>query len=206
MADLGSIVLFATLAFCWPALEGVRRQRTLLAVPGLRAWVVIAGYGAGSLGLLLVGLVGGIALGLLPPPLIGYLGVFPLLRGLGRLSTVSFVARVPPSITPGERPAQTAIEIARACWADGADVLALIVPLFALATGPELAVFGALFVGQVIVAAGLAARGGPLPTRPSVDLGAVVRPWALLGSALVVMVRAGTLHWLLLALSPGRNA
>jgi cadmium resistance protein CadD (predicted permease) len=156
------------------------------------------GVGLGHLAIVVAAVVAAALLAPVPAGLVGYLGFYPLLRGLNRVSSMRF--RGPPweREEAPEASAGSWVIIARQVIAGGGDLLAVSIPLFASRTAGEVAV-----LAPAIVAAGLA---GSLAPGRSDRAGrawprlAGARPWLMVAVGAYVLVDGGAFNWLL----PGR--
>jgi hypothetical protein len=200
---IGALGLLAAL---WSAAEGGQRLDELLAssLEGRRRRLEI-GVVHGLVQLLSFGLalILAVALVTVPSGLIGSLGFFPLLRGLGALTSASFVAL---PLDPPRREGDGALrvgDIARWSLRGAVDRVALFLPVLALATGTELV---ALALGVVVLTSVGAVwatlrRGRDVEAdedrrdrRGWIDR---VRPWLQLTLGIAVVLVSGTFNWVL---------
>ena len=184
------------LALVWPAVHGLAQQRGLLAVAPQSRRIVAGGWAVTWIGLSLLTAAAASALTVVPAGLVGNLGFFPLLRGLGGLLAVSFVAPAP---APPRRQPDGSLslrEVARVSLRGGVDLVALLLPVLALLTSAEWLELGAGFALLVITVPLVAARG-PAPMESRRVSGARLRPWAQLGVGIGVLYLSGSFGWLL---------
>jgi cadmium resistance protein CadD (predicted permease) len=147
--------------------------------------------GAGAL------LVGGAAAAVLgarlPSGLLGFLGMIPVLRGLGRLTSVRF--REDETSSPA-----TGGELRGAVLARLADPAAAYLPLAGTRAAPELleasAVLAALAVVAAILVGRLAARPAAVTERVR-RAGRALSGWALVAVGAFLLVEGGAFAWLL---------
>jgi hypothetical protein len=189
-----SVLALGALAFVGPARDGWGKQRDLLGLaPGARHRVVLV-HGAVELSLFTAAVVVAAALVTVPSGLVGHLGFFPLLRGLGALTTARFV----PSPTDLPRPASDAAlsnrAIAQVAGQGALDRFALLLPVLALATGAEIVTLAAAFAAMNVVVALLAMRASAARERARDDR---VLPWLQVGLGVAVLLVSGVFNWLL---------
>jgi hypothetical protein len=146
-----AIAALGVLIGIWVVVDAHGRLRRLLAVTSRedrwgRGRVVLVHAGV-QLGLFVVSLGMALFLVTVPAGLIGVLGFFPLLRGLGGLTSARFV------VTPGEpvvseKDGSLSVRtIGLEARAGGIDRVALFAPVLALATGGELIAAGVVLLG-----------------------------------------------------------
>ena len=172
-------VLLVLVALGATSLEGIA---VLARSPAPRATLVLVGVA-----LALAGVAAAAAMAPLPSGMIGYAGLLPLLRGLGRLNSGG--------VRPQDDPASTAA-VQRASITSAAVAYLTIV---ATRAAPEVLVASALVVVVGILAA-LSTRW--LGARPATverlrRVGRVVGPWALILVGGLLLVEGGVFSWLL---------
>jgi hypothetical protein len=184
----------------WVAIDGRARLAGLLAVGAgdddrrARRKVVLVHAGV-ELALFVVAVGVAVFLVTVPAGVIGALGFFPLLRGLGGLTSAQFLVPRRDPVLPEADGSLSVRSIARASGVGGIDRLALFVPVLALATGGEMIVVGVGLWAILLVVSLRASR------RPSGGAGQQVhdrrRAWLQVLVGLVVLVASGMFNWLI---------
>jgi cadmium resistance protein CadD (predicted permease) len=179
------IAVLALLAVVWPAVDGLHRLRGLLApLPPERRrarLAVVLVHGLAQLAPFALALIVAVALVTVPSGLIGSLGFFPLLRGLGALTSASFVS--PP--------------LAGRSLRGALDRIALFLPVLALATGAEMITLTLAFVGCNAIVAVWALLRPQAEVIGDDPRGDRIRPWLQLALGIAVLIGSGTFNWLL---------
>ncbi|MCK2239160.1 MULTISPECIES: cadmium resistance transporter [unclassified Crossiella] len=155
---------------------------------------VVAGQYLGFAGILAASIVGALGAGLLPAPVIPYLGLLPLVLGL-RAGWQAWRERrsggEDESEVPGAGP--TVAAVAAVTFANGGDNIGVYVPVFANAGTTGLIVYTVVFLLLVGV---LCVLGRYFATRPLVARalarwGHVALPVVLIGIGLLILVEGG---------------
>ncbi|GAA2777406.1 cadmium resistance transporter [Crossiella cryophila] len=156
---------------------------------------VVAGQYLGFVGILAASIVGALGAGLLPAPVIPYLGLLPLLLGLRAgwqawRERRSGGADDEPEV-PGGGP--TVVAVAAVTFANGGDNIGVYVPVFAGAGTTGLIVYTVVFLLLVgvwcVLGRYFATR--PLIARALARWGHVVLPVVLIGIGLLILVEGG---------------
>lgn len=154
------------------------------------AWRVVVGQYLGFGAILALSIAGALAVGLLPGPVVAYLGLLPLGLGLRAAWTVwrgRGAADAEPARTvrgPG------VLAVAAVTLANGGDNIGVYVPVFATAGTGGLVVFVVVFLVLVGVwcAAGRLFATRPLVARVLSRWGHVLLPVVLVGIGLLILV------------------
>ncbi|MGK5685125.1 cadmium resistance transporter [Actinoplanes sp. URMC 104] len=156
-----------------------------------RAWRIVAGQYLGFLGILAASVLGALGAGLLPDPVIPYLGLLPLALGV-KAALAAWRHR--DDDDPGDaRAAPGALQVATVTFANGGDNIGVYVPVLAVAGAGAMSVYVTVFLIGVAV---WCAAGWLLATRAPVAealsrWGHVVLPVVLIGLGVAILVEGG---------------
>lgn len=149
---------------------------------------VVVGQYLGFVGILAVSILGALGAGLLPPGVIPYLGLLPLLLGL-RAGWLAWRDRHSDEGTT-QLKAAGLLSVAAVTFANGGDNIGVYVPVFATAGPGGLVVFAVVFLVLVGVwcLAGRFFATRPVVARALARWGHVLLPLVLVGIGLVILV------------------
>ncbi|WP_370946228.1 cadmium resistance transporter [Amycolatopsis sp. cg5] len=155
-----------------------------------RPWPVVVGQYLGFAGILALSIIGALGAGLLPPAVLPYLGLLPLLLGL-RAGWKAWRDRDEPEASVS---GPSLLTVAAVTFANGGDNIGVYVPVFATAGRAGLVVFSVVFLVLVGV---WCALGRFFATRPAVARGLsrwghVVLPVVLIAIGVLILVEGLT--------------
>lgn len=184
-----SVVVLAIGAFVSTNLDDIFVLMAFFAERKYRTWQVVVGQFLGIAALFALGLLGSRAVQLVPTHLVHWLGLLPIAIGVKALlfdrkneewgeepSWAHHVSRVA---------AVTLVTVS-----NGGDNIAVYVPLFAHHSGPDLALFGVVFVVCTAVWCGLALAltRHPLLAHPVQKWGSRLLPFVLITIGVVLIL------------------
>jgi hypothetical protein len=174
--------VIATALLVVVALVGTAGEGYALLAARRAPWFALA---LGAAVLASMGVAAAVAVAALPSALIGLVGIYPLLRGIGRLSSVRFRA--------APEPASTAAAV-RAALVEPASAY---LPVVATRAGGEVLAASALALALAVLAV-LAARSMTAATAERLRrAGAALAPWSLVLVGVALLVDGGAFAWLL---------
>jgi cadmium resistance protein CadD (predicted permease) len=157
------------------------------------AWRVVAGQYLGFLAILVASVLGALGAGLLPEPVIPYLGLLPLALGIKAAVSV-WRHRHDDDDEPG--PAQSVpgvLQVAAVTLANGGDNIGVYIPVFTVAGIAGMAGYVAVFLIGVAVwcAAGRFLASRPPVARTLSRWGHLILPLVLIGIGVAILVEGG---------------
>ncbi|MET0233309.1 MAG: cadmium resistance transporter [Kibdelosporangium sp.] len=149
---------------------------------------VVAGQYLGFAGILAVSIVGALGAGLLPEPVLPYLGLLPLLLGVRAAWRAWRDRGANDEETVHERPG--VLSVAAVTFANGGDNIGVYVPVFATAGPGGLVVFAVVFLILVGVwcAAGRFFATRPVVARALSKWGHIVLPVVLIAIGVLILL------------------
>ncbi|MFF5226084.1 cadmium resistance transporter [Dactylosporangium sp. NPDC000521] len=157
------------------------------------AWRIVAGQYLGFAAILAAAVVGALGAGLLPEPVIPYLGLLPIALGL-KAGWQTWRHRDDPDDETGPTiRGASSLQVAAVTFANGGDNIGVYVPVFTVAGISGTTVYAAVFLAGVAL---WCAAGYFLATRPVVGRalsrwGHVILPIVLIGIGLVILIEGG---------------
>ncbi len=180
---VGSVIV-AAVAFAATDVDDLFLLVAWFAAGRYRARDIVLGQYLGIGTLFAVGLVAALLAWAVPPRLLAWLGVLPVLLGLAMLVRREREEKPVP-------PATGVLAVAGVTIANGADNLGVYIPLFATSTGRDLAVMGAVFA---VMTALWCAAARWLVRHPAAGVtvrryGPTAVPYVLIGIGLWILLR-----------------
>lgn len=157
---------------------------------------VVLGQYIGFAGLLAVSIAGALGAGLLPEPVIPYLGLLPLALGI-RAAWTAWRDRHADGADDTASRADAAgpgvLQVAAVTFANGGDNIGVYVPVFTVAGTGAMLVYVIVFLVGVAIwcAAGWFLAGRPPVARTLSRWGHVILPVVLIGIGLLILIEGG---------------
>jgi cadmium resistance protein CadD (predicted permease) len=155
---------------------------------------IVAGQYVGLTVLFLVSAAGSLLSLVIPGAYLGLLGIFPIVIGVRKLSSLRHGASEPQNISPG-----SVAGVALVTIANGGDNIGVYMPAFVVHSGSEIGMIAMVFIAMTALWCMLAhwMVNRPGLGAPLRRYGHILSPLVLIGLGLLILHHAGTIGWLL---------